>query len=267
MKVIKSTGEEEKFIPKKIYNSVKDAGGSTKLAKEAMALVKKEYHKGITTKEILESLVRFLKKEPGVSERYDLKRAIMSLGPSGFPFEDFFSSILQHYGFKTKTSNKVKGKAVYHEIDIIAEKNKKFMIECKYRNQKEGMVKLKPALYTYARFLDVKKHGFDQSWLVTNTRCSVDAKKYSHGVHQKITSWKYPEKASLQQLIEKPKLYPITILKNLKKETKEKLYELKILIAKDLLNYPLKELKQKTQLPEKEIQKILDEVRDVCQIN
>ncbi len=267
MKVIKSTGEEEKFIPKKIYNSVKDAGGSTKLAKEAMALVKKEYHKGITTKEILESLVRFLKKEPGVSERYDLKRAIMSLGPSGFPFEDFFSSILQHYGFKTKTSNKVKGKAVYHEIDIIAEKNKKFMIECKYRNQKEGMVKLKPALYTYARFLDVKKHGFDQSWLVTNTRCSIDAKKYSHGVHQKITSWKYPEKASLQQLIEKPKLYPITILKNLKKETKEKLYELKILIAKDLLNYPLKELKQKTQLPEKEIQKILDEVRDVCQIN
>jgi hypothetical protein len=266
MKVIKSTGEEEKFIPKKIYKSVRDAGGSTKLAKEASDFIKKQYHKKITTKEILESLIKFLKKEPGVSERYDLKRAIMSLGPSGFPFENFFSSVLQYYGFKTKTGSKVKGKSVYHEIDIIAEKNKKFMIECKYRNQKEGIVKLKPALYTYARFLDIKKHGFDQSWLVTNTRCSTDAKKYSNGVNQKITSWKYPEKESLQKLIEKPKLYPITILKNLKNETKEKLYESKILIAKDLLNYSLKELKQKTHLPEEEIKKILVEVKEVCQI-
>ncbi len=266
MQVIKATGDLQKFSPKKIYKTIREAGGSNKLAKESIIFVKKHYHKNLETKEILNLLVNFLKKEPGVSERYDLKRAIMSLGPSGFPFEDFFSSVLRYYGFKTTTGIKIKGKAVYQEIDIIAEKNKKFMIECKYRNETGGRIKLKPAMYTYARFLDVKKHGFNQSWLVTNTKCSSDARKYSQGVNQKITSWKYPEKASLKKLIEKPKLYPITILKNLSTKAKEKLYELKILVAKDLLNYSIKELQLKTKLSKKEIEKIIQEVKDVCDI-
>ncbi len=266
MKVIKSTGELQKFHPKKIYKSVREAGGSKKLAKEAEKFIKKHYHKNIETKEILSLLVNFLKKEPGVSERYDLKRAIMSLGPSGFPFEDFFASVLAYYGFKTSTGNKIKGKKIYHEVDVIAEKKKKFMIECKYHNSTGKNTDLQPAMYTYARFLDVKKRGFHQSWLVTNTRCSNDARNYSKGVNQKVTSWSYPKKTSLQELIEKPKLYPITILKNLKHETKEKLYELKILIAKDLLKYSTKELKQKTNLSEKEIKKIIEEIKDVCKI-
>ena len=267
MQVIKSTGEFQKFSTKKIYKTVKEAGASKKLTKEAIKFVKKNYHKNLTTKEILNLLVEFLKKEPGVAERYDLKRAIMSLGPSGFPFEDFFSSLLRYYGFKTKTGNKVKGKAIYHEVDIIAEKNKKFMIECKYRNEAGILTKLKPAMYTYARFLDVKRNGFDQSWLVTNTKCSIDAKKYSKSVNQKITSWKHPKDASLQILIEKQKLYPITILKKLSKEAKDKLYESKILIAKDLLRHSVKDLQKKTGLSLKEIKKILEEVKDVCKIS
>ena len=141
------------------------------------------------------------------------------------------------------------------------------MIECKYRNEAGGITKLKPAMYTYARFLDVKKHGFDQSWLVTNTKCSSTARKYSQGVNQKITSWEYPEKSSLKELIGKPKLYPITILKNLSAKAKEKLYELKILVAKDLLNYSIEELQAKTKLSKKEIEKIIQEVKDVCDIN
>jgi hypothetical protein len=267
MQVIKSTGESQKFSPTKIYRTVREAGGSNKLAKESIKFVRKNYHKQLETKEILNLLIKFLKKEPGVSERYDLKRAIMTLGPSGFPFEDFFASVLKHYGFKTETGIKLKGKAVYQEIDIIAQKNKKFMIECKYRNESGNVVQLKPAMYTYARFLDVKKHGFDQSWLVTNTKCSIDARKYSQGVNQKITSWEYPEKASLKELIGKPKLYPITILKKLSENAKEKLYELKILVAKDLLNYTIEELEVKTKLQKAEIEKIIQEVKEICEIN
>jgi predicted RecB family endonuclease len=55
----------------------------------------------------------------------------MSLGPSGFLFEQFFSEILKNYGYKTKINVFLKGKIITHEIDIIAEKNKKYMIECK----------------------------------------------------------------------------------------------------------------------------------------
>ena len=266
MQVIKSSGETQEFNSKKIYKTIREAGGSNKLAKESIEFVKKHYHKNLETKEILDLLVNFLKKEPGVAERYDLKRSIMSLGPSGFPFEDFFASILKYYGFKTTTGTKIKGEAVYQEIDIVAEKNKKFMIECKYRNETGGITKLKPAMYTYARFLDIKKHGFDQSWLVTNTKCSIDAKKYSQGVNQKITSWNYPKEESLQILIKKQKLYPITILKNLSTKAKEKLYQLKIIVAKDLLDYPIKELQTKTQIPKREIEKIMQEVKEICNV-
>ena len=95
MQVIKRSGEFEKFNPKKIYYSVREAGGSKFLAKEAMHRIRLFYHKNVTTDEILDILLKFLKKEPGVSERYDMKRAIMSLGPSGFPFETFLM-LLNH---------------------------------------------------------------------------------------------------------------------------------------------------------------------------
>jgi len=101
MKVIKYSGEFEDFSTRKIYKTVKDAGGTSRLAKEAVAKVKKNYHKNITTKEILDILLDFLKKEPRVAEKYNLKRAIMDLGPTGFPFEKFFSRILKEYGFRT----------------------------------------------------------------------------------------------------------------------------------------------------------------------
>jgi hypothetical protein len=263
MQVIKSSGEKEKFNPNKIYHSILEAGGSKKLAKNAIKEVKQYYEKNFTTKEILLILLKFLKQEPGISEKYDLKRAIMSLGPTGFAFEQFFAEILNHYDYKTKIGEKIKGKKIMQEIDVIAIKKKKIMIECKYHNEKGIITKLQPAMYTHARFLDVKHHGFDESWLVTNTNCSRDALNYSIGVNQKIISWKYPSNESLQKLIEKQKLYPITIIKSLKQETKENLYRANITIAKDLLNYTIKDLKRKTLLSEKEIEKILKEVKEI----
>ena len=217
----------------------------------------------MTTKEILKIVLKVLKKSPDVAARYDLKRAIMSLGPSGFPFEDFFSDLLKHYGYKTKVGSFLRGKNITHEVDIVAKKKKIYMIECKYNNQPGNSTGLHPALYTYARFLDLGKK-FDKSWLVTNTRCSKDATNYAKGVGLKITSWNYPKIDSLKELIKKNKLYPITILKSINDKTKEKLFHAKIVIAKNLLNYSIKDLIEKTELGKKEINKILDEVRGVC---
>lgn len=263
MQVIKYSGEVEEFNPKKIYHSIREAGGSKNLANEAIREVKRNYHKNITTEDVLNILLKFLKREPGVSERYDLKRAIMSLGPSGFPFETFFANLLKHYGYKTETGVKLKGKVIYQEVDIVAQKNKKFMIECKYHNEPGIITKLHPAMYTYARFLDLQKYNFDQPWLVTNTKCSFDSIRYAGGVNLKITSWKYPKSESLLVLIENQKLYPITILKFLPEEIKERLYDSRILIAKDLLQYTPNQLRQKTSLSEKEIEKIILKVKEI----
>lgn len=126
------------------------------------------------------------------------------------------------------------------------------------------MTDLHPALYTYARFLDLRNKP-DMPWLVTNTKCSQDAKDYARGVGLKITSWNFPKNKSLQKLIKVKKLYPITILKSIGDNTKEKLFCARITIAKNLLNYSIEDLMKKTDLSEKEINKILDEVRNVCE--
>ncbi len=263
MKVIKASGLEEKFSSRKIHHTIIEAGGSGNLAKKIIGVVKKEYHKNMTTQEILKIILRELKNFPEIHARYDLKRAIMALGPSGFPFEQFFGDILKHYGYNTQVGNFIKGKIITHEVDILAEKEKRYMIECKYHNEPGTSTSLHPALYTYARFLDLRNKP-DIPWLVTNTKCSQDAKDYARGVGLKITSWNFPKNKSLQKLVDSKKLYPITILKTINESTKEKLFQAKIVIAKNLLNYSTEDLMKKTELDEKEIHKILEEIKIVC---
>lgn len=273
MRVIKASGLEEEFSSRKIYRTILEAGGSGKLARKIINIVKKEYHKNMTTQEILNIVLRELKNFPPIMARYDLKRAIMSLGPSGFPFETFFGNLLKEYGYESDVDNYVKGKNIIHEVDIIAKKKingelRTYMIECKYHNEPGTSTRLHPALYTYARFLDVNNsRKFDVPWLVTNTKCSKDALNYAKGVDLKITSWNYPKSSSLQKLINDKNLYPITIIKSISHATKEKLFHSKIVIAKNLLKYSVEELMKKTELSEKEIQKILEEVKEVCNIN
>lgn len=264
MKIVKASGDVQEFNTRKIYATVREAGGSKRLAREAVREAKNIYSHGITTHTILLHLVKFLRKEPGVSERYDLKRAVMSLGPSGFPFEDFFARVLEYHGYEAKASNKLKGRAVIHEVDIVAKKKKKWMIECKYHNEAGTSTRLQPAMYTYARFLDLSRHRFDQGWLVTNTKCSGDARKYAKGVGLKITSWNYPARESLLRLIESKNVYPITILKCLPRDVRLKLYDLKLLVANDLLEKDIDWLVEHLELDEKKVRKILEEVRVIC---
>lgn len=263
MRVIKSSGEIEEFNKKKIYKTIKEAGGSKKLANEAVKAVLKNYCENFTTNDILKILLEFLKQEPGVSEKYNLKQAIMQFGPTGFPFEKYFAKILEYHGYKTKVGRKLNGKNILHEVDIIAEGEKKFMVECKYHNKTGTITRLHPAMYTYARFLDLDKYNFNNPWLVTNTKCSLDARKYAKGVKLKITGWNYPEKKSLQELIEKKGLYPVTILKNITGKLKENLFLNNILTLKDFKNFSEKDLEEKLKLSEKQILELLKNVNEI----
>ena len=266
MQVIKYSGNREPFSPKKIYYTVRDAGGSSKLAKAAIKKVRKNYHKNMTTKEILDILLDFLKAEAGVSERYNLKRAIMNMGPTGFPFERYFAKILETYGFKTLVGQKLKGKIIYHEVDIVAEKKSKFMIECKYHNESGTKTSLHPAMYTYARFLDLKRQRFDKGWLVTNTKCSIDARQYAKGVGLKLTSWNFPENQSLQKLIEKKNLYPITILDSVDEELKQKMFDNGLVMLRDFQDFSEEEIKVKLDISEAKSKNIMKEVYNILNI-
>lgn len=268
MEIIKASGIPAKFNRVNIEKSVLRAGASKELAESVAKDVEKKAVKGMNTQEILDLTLDSLKDRPEIATRYDLKRAIMNLGPSGFPFEEYFSQVLKNYGYKTTTGNRVQGKVVSQEVDIVAMRKKfVYMIEAKYHNSPGIYTDTKVAMYTHARFLDVKfgsKNKFDEAWLVTNTKCTNNAVKYAGGVNLKIIAWRYPAKGNLQELIEKKGLYPITIIRSVSDQIKKQLFRAKIVLLKDLAKHELSELSKKTELDGNILEGILDEAKAVC---
>lgn len=275
MDIIKASGEKEKFSKEKLTGSLKRAGVEPKLAKKVYQEVAKTIRPGIDSGEILERVTRCLKQEnPILAARYNLKRAIMELGPTGFPFERYVAEIFKEYGYATKVGKIVKGYCVKHEVDVVAQKEKKhFMVECKYHNSGGLKSDLKVVLYTFARFLDIKKaweklpdhqNFFHQAWLVTNTRCTSQAVRYAKCVGLKIISWRYPKEESLEFLIEKKGLYPITILPSLDRYARERLAQKRIMLAKDLLKYSVNDLIKIVGLQPNIVQKLQEEAKQLC---
>jgi hypothetical protein len=224
--VVKATGEIESFSEKKVIDSLLRAGASTELAQKIVSQVKPRLYQNIPTFEIYSLVMKMLKKEErNLAEKYNLKRAIMELGPSGYPFEKYVAEILKVQNYQVQINQLVAGRCVTHEIDIVAKNDKTYMIECKFHGQVGGRTDVKEALYTYARFLDVKEKGFDIPWLVTNTKLTQEAKAYAACVGMRLTAWDYPEKDSLRELVDQSGLHPITASTTLSQEQKQALLE------------------------------------------
>jgi len=180
-------------------------------------------------------VMKILKREQrDLAERYNLKRAIMELGPTGYPFEKFIAGVLQAHGHTVQTNQIITGRCVSHEVDIVSQNREKCMVECKFYNQTGGRADIKIALYTYARFLDIKKAGFDIPWLITNTKATEEVKAYGICVGMRVTSWDYPPGESLRELVDKTKLHPITALTSLSFKQKQALLERGIVFCRDL---------------------------------
>lgn len=274
--IIKASGEKEKFQKSKIFGTVLKAGASQKEARDLASSIQKRVHEGTKTKEILRMCLDNLKDDPLVRAKYDLKQAIMKLGPDGFTFEEFFSQVLQHYGYSTKTNVILKGKVISQEVDILAKKDKTYMIEAKYHNKAGITTDTKVAMYTYARFLDVSNSTkIDAGWLVTNTKCTSQAVKYAKGVGLKITTWNYPKETNkkdtketelnLREIIQRKSLYPITVFQSVSGKARELLLKEKIVLARDLAEFRQEELVRKTGLNPGVVEKILKEVKTLIE--
>jgi len=273
MWVVKASGETEKFDPEKIKRTCMKAGASEELANKIAREVEKKSYDGISTKDILHIASSLLKKEkPIVAARYDLKGAIFRLGPAGFTFEHLIGEIFKEYDYETKVHSIIRGKCVSHEIDIIVTKDDdNYMVECKYHNIPGIYTGLREALYTYARFLDLQdgfKSGFcrkfNQPWLVCNTKFSEDAIQYANCKDMRLIGWNYPANQGLEYLIEKDRLYPITMLRKLDGDSLERLANVNLLLVKDLIRIDIKEISQITKIPKSKLISLSNEAKEIC---
>lgn len=270
MHVIKASGKKERFNPKKVRRSLLRAGADRETADEIILEVEKRAYEGISTRRVFRMVMGMLdEKQPRTASYYDLKGAIMRLGPAGFPFETFVGEVLEEYGYETKLRTKIKGRCATHEIDIIAEKKasgKRYLIECKYHNSRGTYIDLKEALYTYARFLDLTdgEEHFDGVWLSCNTRASTQARRYAECVGMSLLCWRYPRNRGLEALIEKRNLYPITVLRSLDRNSLDRFSRAGYMLARDLVENDFHGIKAKTRLSSKKLRRIMDEAKELA---
>lgn len=243
--IIKASGQIERFNPQKLIHSLIRSGASDEVAQEIAEKIEKQITPSSHTKHIYRLARKYLKKYNRATDmRYSIKNALYALGPSGYPFEKYFARILKAYGYSVETNQFMQGHCVRHEVDVLAEKgNERFIIECKYHSNGGIPTDVKDALYIHSRYADIKKaYEIDREsrpltyhgWLVTNTRCTSDAIQYAECVGLKIISWKYPQNSSLETMIEEKRLYPVTILSAIRKNSVETLFRHGIILAQDI---------------------------------
>jgi len=101
--IIKSTGEREVFQTEKLEQSLLRAGAKKEQVDEIVAEISEWLVDGVTTKKIYTKAFNLLKKKRhSYAARYSLKKALMELGPTGYPFEYFVGQVFAIQGFDTK---------------------------------------------------------------------------------------------------------------------------------------------------------------------
>ena len=271
--IIKASGEKALFEIEKVINSLERAGADKLLIKEIVQDINKEVHDGMTTKKIYQMAFNLLKRKSRASaSKYKLKKALMELGPSGYPFEKFVGKVFDHEGFDTRVGVIVQGNCVQHEVDVIAQKDyKHYMIECKYHSDQGRFCNVKIPLYIQSRFLDVQKQWekqqghktkFHQGGVCTNTRFTSDAIQYGTCAGLMLTSWDYPKGHGLKERIDRLGLHPLTSLTTLTKAEKSKLLDKGIVLCKEINENP--SILEQIGIPKQRQKNILKDSEELC---
>lgn len=272
--VIKSTGERERFSLNKLRRSLTRSGADDETISRIINHVIPELHNGMKTSQIYKHAYSILKKNKyPAAVRYSLRKAVMELGPSGFPFEKFVAEVLRGKGFTAQTGVILPGYCVDHEVDVLMEKGERHIFaECKFHNQQGIKTDVKVALYVHARFMDLQK-GHDlkeahapklhEGWLITNTKLTSDAIQYANCSGLTVIGWDYPEQGNLQDLILETGVHPLTFLSTLSQSDKNNLLQQGIVMCRDLKNNPapLKSI----GFSDDRIMEVVNEVNQVCQ--
>ncbi len=272
VQIRKYSGDTVEFDRDKLISSLISAGSGIELANEITQEVEKRLFDGISTKTIYQMAFKRLKKSRRTSaSKYKIKKAIMELGPSGFPFEQFVGHIFNNDGYSTEVGVIMEGNCVSHEIDVVARKgNLCHISECKYHNSQKKVSDVKVPLYIDSRFRDImariraeKGNGTKyKGWIFTNTRFTADAIKYANCAGIQLISWDYPVGKSLKDRIRNSGLMPITAITTLTRREKTEILNRGIVLCSELF-------KQKNVLAEvgvarTRLSKVLEDLEELC---
>lgn len=272
MKVTKFSGEIVEYDQSKLIRSLKKSGANDFIVSEILAKIEPQLYDGISSKKIYKLAFQLLKNCSNVhAARYNLKTAILGLGPAGFYFEKYIAKIHECLGYKTTTNVVLNGSCVTHEIDVLLLKEEQIkMIECKFHSSKEAKSDVKVPMYILSRFNDLKDRNYqlfgasrpiESCLIVTNNKFTEDALKFGNCSNLELLSWDYPNKKALRELIDEHKLYPVTCLTTLTQVEKDKLLAVEIITVQELVEQ--NDWLEKLEISKPRIRRILAEAHQL----
>ena len=268
----KASGEVEEFSTEKLERSLLNAGAKKDTVYEIVSHIHDWIYPGISTKAIYSRAFSLLRKEKTSSSlRYKLKKAILEMGPTGYPFEALIGELFHRQGFEIEVGIIVEGHCVSHEMDVIASKDQKMnLVECKYHKDQGRHVSIQVPLYVKSRVEDIvnkrkenpdyKNYSF-KAWVVTNTRFSEDSIGYASCSGMELLGWDYPNGNGLKERLEKFSIYPVTVLNNLTIKEKRQLMEEGIVSCSQLSEK--KEVLKELNMNPRKYKNLLKELHDI----
>lgn len=269
--ITKATGERELFDESKLINSLERSGADNDTAKKVLSHIRAELEDGMSTRDIYKHAFEVLNREKRpVAVKYSLRRAIMDMGPTGFPFEKLIAEIFRTKGFEATTEFVAEGDCVEHEIDVTAWNEEKLvMVEAKFHNELGMKSDLKTVLYVNSRWADLadkKFSGFgdqsrklDEGWLITNTKFSEQAIKYALCRNMKLVGWNYPREGNLQSMIEESGLHPITVLDSISQKERANLMQSGVITCKQAIEN--QDIVLQSGVHKEKLEKMVEEIK------
>ncbi|HKZ45748.1 MAG TPA: restriction endonuclease, partial [archaeon] len=186
--VVKFDGRSQEFQKEKVIKTCLRMHANHQQAIEIANKIEGKTYDGMTTKEILNLIFRYLKEyRPEIGHEIDLKEAISLLRPKP-DFEVFVQIMLKEIGYEVTSNRILRGKCVDHEIDGVAKKDgKTFLVEVKHHMNHHTYSGIDVCLISQASAEDLVEgfHSgkteikFDKVMIVCNTKFSDQARQYA----------------------------------------------------------------------------------------
>lgn len=270
--ITKANGEREPFDPLKLHRSLVRSGASRSDADTITSKIASSLKDGDKTQEIYRRAFKQLRRiQAPAAARYSVKRALLDLGPSGYPFEDFLAELYKKMGYDARTRVSVQGRCVEHEVDIVATKgDERIAAEIKFHNNPGIKSDLKVALYVHARYEDIaeqsgkgSENDFTNRLLITNTKFTGQVEIYAACVGLQLVSWDYPAKGNLRELIEETGVHPVSCLTTLSNMNKKRLMEQGIVLCSQVRDRA--EEVEALGLSKKAFSNLFEEINNLCE--
>jgi len=265
--VTKFDGTRQPFDKNKIVRTCLRMGATNAVAESIAEDIENRVYDGIETKKILQMIFKHLRKhKPVTRHQIDLRKALSLLSPAP-DFERFVQLLLSEHGYEVTSNQIIQGRCVEHEVDAVARKNgKTCIVEVKHHYKYHTPTSLDVSRISRAVFEDVTEAyqlglnnlKIDYALIVCNTKLSEHAKRYADCRGISHIGWSSPPNRDLQTMIEEKKLYPITLLKGLNTETRNKLASNGVILLKQLTEKTPKELRKQTRVPKEKLRSIID---------